>query len=204
MLPSCLAIIYLLFITSILSHTDDHQHHPTRRIHKCSDDHHRIQKGVNLHQIHVPYKNHPYDKTIKPSSATQTNPSNRRRSLLSEAETSPIRVSAYYDPATIENARTAVEIATLKSVIGAIVNYYQETIKVVPVDGTFYMERFCESWWWSGGTEDYVNCRSYDMENNTVYCQYATVPNDHLAEQWLFEYNSNTFQEVLPAGKGNL
>ena len=28
--------------------------------HKCSDDHHNIKKGENLHEFYLPYDNHPY------------------------------------------------------------------------------------------------------------------------------------------------
>ena len=35
------------------------------KVHKCSNDHHKIKKGENLHEIHVPYNNHPYEPALK-------------------------------------------------------------------------------------------------------------------------------------------
>merc|ERR1719464_1190755 len=131
--------------------------------------------------MHVPYHNHPFDKRITDSSADST-PSTRRRTLT-ESETAPIRVSAYYDPDSITNARSASEIHALKSVIGAIVNYYEDTIRVIPVDGTFYMQRRCNQFYYSDycsssdcDRPDLVNCILYNGGSDPYTCQDAVIP----------------------------
>ena len=88
-------------------HDHDHDHSHDHKGHKCSDHHGSIIKGVNLLQQHVAYKNHPYDKSAQYSNESyvegQETDNTQRRRTLSESETSPIRVSAYYDPITIGN-----------------------------------------------------------------------------------------------------
>ena len=162
----------LAFIAISIPWTACHEHseHDAPRIHECANHKRDIIKGVNLHQIHVPYKNHPYDTTISPEDEQQ--PSTRRRGLT-ESQTAPIRVSAYYDPVSVTNARSAAEIHALKAVIGAIVNYYENTVRVIPVDGTFYMKRWCSYFYYS----DYgSNCIQYNGGSSINTCQDATVP----------------------------
>ena len=139
---------------------------------------------------------HPYEHIIS-DDETNIHPNTRRRGL-SESETAPIRISAYYDPDTIES-RNAAEIHALKAVIGAIVNYYENTIRVIPVDGTFYMERFCNSWY---NVDGFQNCILYNNGATEYTCQDATVPDSHFKEQYLYYYPTNYSAQVLPGGTG--
>ena len=182
-------------------HSHDHHHdHSNHRIHECANHKQDIQKGVNLHQIHVPYKNHPYERIITDNIEDEY--SNTRRRALSESETAPIRISAYYDPDTILS-RDASEIHELKAVVGAIVNYYENAIRVVPVDGTFYMERFCNSWYNGGPSGQYENCILFNGGSTINYCQEATVPDSHFREQYIHHYPDNKSAAILQGGAGN-
>ena len=122
-------------------------HEELLHVRKCSDHHHTIIKGENLFQQHVPYKNHPYDKSNHTrthySEGEQTDNIKRRRRALSDSETAPIRVSAYYDPTSITNGLTSTQQEHIEQLVGAIASYYEQFVKVVPIDGTFFIDRRC-------------------------------------------------------------
>lgn len=130
----------------------------------------------------MPYRNHPFERDF--INEIQSQSPNSRRSLLTEAETAPIRISAYYDPDSITLARTDEQISRVKSVIGAVVNYYENAIRVIPIDGTFYMRRFCNAWYDPRSPDYGVNCISYSQSLGAYTCQNAIVPDDHFSEQW--------------------
>ena len=72
------------------------------------------------------YDNHPYQK-----SQNEQNEESRR--LLTESETSSIRISAYYDDSITDGTLDSDDIDFIKQVMSATIRYYQSFIKIIPV-----------------------------------------------------------------------
>lgn len=146
---SAKAVVKLVVLSSILilasSHIESHlqhdhehieQHDRNRhgKIHQCSHDEH--MEGQELKEVFMNYENHPYDATSQHNNA---------RRLITEAESQPIRISAYYDPSSIGpgiNGLTADDVDFIKKVVTATIRYYQSFVQVIPVDGPWYYSRF--------------------------------------------------------------
>eukprot|EP01084_Bolivina_argentea_P165405 287356_1 len=162
--------------------------------HKCSSKHHDIIKGKNLWQMNMQYKNHPYHQIDNSSSTT-----NQHRLLLSQNEVQPIRISAYYDTDSISNnnALTLTQKQYLKSVISAVINYYQSFVSIIPIHNTWFFERQCNSWF----TQPFGNGKSCFDYITIPYCHVVPVPNEHLAEQLLYSTNPDT-ATTIPGGVG--
>eukprot|EP01084_Bolivina_argentea_P253787 426442_1 len=158
-------------------------------VYACSDHHHTIVKGINLFEQFIPYKNHPYAKNTHSSSHTQ---STERRSLLSPNEVSPIRIGAFYDTKTINKLPTT-EQKYLKQLIGAVADYYRQTVSVVPINDAFYFDRQCAK----GSVTNWgTACTSYLQPK----CHGMHIPTDHLSEQ--YQYNHDGIVTILPRGRG--
>ena len=183
-------LISVVYIISVYSH-EHHAHH------ECSNNHQNITKGVNLHQLDIPYKNHPYDKSnqdiesiLNPLFTSQpTEP--QKRSLLSSSNVSPIRISTYYDPTSVTNYLSSDEQAYLKAAIDAAINYYEQAVEVIPVDGSYFFDRTCDTEYNSSSGD--TLCTSY--ASNT-YCQYATVPDDHIGDALEYDISSGTVSTI--------
>eukprot|EP01084_Bolivina_argentea_P165407 287368_1 len=190
-----LALITTICFIAVISHKhNEHQPH-----HECTHDHDTIIRGENLHQFTIPYKNHPYDKTVQnaiknmPNSSTSIN-NKDRRSLLTKAQVQPIRISAYYDPNSITNHLSANDQAYIKSVMNAVINYYTDAISIIPVDGTWFFQRQCYLYYNMNG---YKSCTSYFPPT----CLSANVPDEHIGDALLYDANSET-ASTLPGGVG--
>eukprot|EP01084_Bolivina_argentea_P144858 254053_1 len=201
MASSCLLFFVLLAHLTISDHhIDRHKHSHPGIVHECSNHHQSIIKGVNLHKVHVPYDNHPFSKDRTP--ATPDHETSTRRSMLTQSDTSPIRISAYYDPTSVTSRLSDTYIAKLKASIGAIVGYYEKLIRVVPISDTFYMTRFCNRWY---NTDYGRDCVLYNMGSSIYRCQYADIPDEHRPNQPLFYYDTtdrNTSVSMLKGGPG--
>lgn len=195
-------------------HHGQHHHGEHKPHHECThgEDGH-IKKGENLFEMNMKYKNHPYaakkqeaEDALKsildpvfPSKTSQDNePSQeRRRSLLESSEVQPIRISAYYDPVSIlnNNALNSDDVRHLQDVVGAVIDYYEQMVSVIPVDGNWHYERPCNYFYYQPyGT----NCASY---SDNVMCQDSPVPDEHLADQLLYTVDPAT-ATVVPGGVG--
>ena len=122
-----------------------HLHASKQRFHECVHDQldHKPVKATN-----IPYKNHPYDKSI---------PKNERRKLALLDETYDyIRITPYYDE--IESSLSGSNLTFVKSLVSSSIRYFESFTKVVPIDDTFYLPRRCISWYTVNG---YINCISY-------------------------------------------
>ena len=184
--------------------------------HKCSDDHHKIKKGENLHEFYLPYDNHPYYKppvkimdnfdevpadvkdimdpifrTPQPHQEVLQEP----RSLLTDNDADPIRISVYYDDSSI-NSLSSSNQAHLKKTISAAINYYQNFVQVIPVSGTWFFDR-CSTWWTTNG---YRRCASYQTN---AYCQSSPVPSDHYGDLKLYSSSTQSYS-IIPGGDGML
>ena len=163
-------------------------------IHNHADTHNTVIKGVNLFQQTVPYANHPYDPSSKAYFEGQETDNTQRRRTLSESETSPIRISAYYDPDTITNTLSADQQQHIEELIGAIGSYYEQFVKVIPIDGTYFTDRQCQSYYETPFGE---TCTSYDIAPS---CQGMSIPSDHLAQNVI--YNADGSMTVQEGGVG--
>eukprot|EP01083_Nonionella_stella_P015131 42353_1 len=191
-----MAILILLFIDILwfscicCSNNDDHAHAHGNKMHKCSGHHDNIVKGVNLFQQEIHYNNHPYSPEF---TLTRHNEEQEdRRSLLSQSQVSPIRISAYYDPITINPLRDTQQ-TYIKRLIGAVTEYYAKIVSVVPVDGALFVDRVCLEWW---KTSFGHVCSKYRAST----CLGMDIPSAHLSEQYLFD-NAGS-RSVLPGGSG--
>ena len=173
-----------------------------------------IKKGHNLHQIEVPYNNHPYANAVKktksqvleelknkdiPSELKNImdpiigNNQNKPRSLLTDAEAEPIRITANYD-SSVTSYLSSVNEKYLKETISAAINYLERSTQVIPVSGAFYFDR-CNSWWTSNG---YRKCANYQT---TSYCQNSPVPEEHYGDLKIYTTSGYTYS-TIPGGVG--
>ena len=191
-------ILYLLLFSVIVTTTFAHQHHSHhehnddnenhhhrhRKGHRCSHDHEiEMQQCSASTRNQVNYDNHPYDKTLDLSSIIKQNNQNpnesplskSRRSLLTDAETEPIRISAYYDPVTIStsNGLEQYQIDWIKELVAATINYYEEWVQVIRVSGALTYQA-CTDSFSNLATGDFF-CYVYDTT-----CGPTEVPPEHM------------------------
>lgn len=67
-----------------------------------------------------------------------------------------IRITPYYG--AIESVLSGDDLSFVKSLISASIRYLESFVKVIPIDGTFYLPRQCSSYYLTNG---YINCASY-------------------------------------------
>ena len=138
-------VLHLILFITIIDITTSHSNHDDNH-HHCSHDYHKGECPAPTRND-VNYDNHPYD-TIDLSSILSNSNSNSksgqqsplydgRRSLLTDAETSPIRISAYYDPVTISTSAglTLDQIDYIKQLVGATIDFYESFVQVIPISG---------------------------------------------------------------------
>eukprot|EP01084_Bolivina_argentea_P107897 192866_1 len=179
-----LLILTILFVVKILN---------GHVVHKCAHD--EIYKHHKLTEINVPYENHPYDTTIN-----EINNEHNSRRLLSPSTTSPIRISAYYDPLSISTTYLSTnDIDFIKSLMSATIRYYNKFVNVIPVSGRFYVDR-CLNWWITS-FPGVVNC--YNAAE-TKQCGYVTIPPEHYSDDYIYFYPTNDSAIKIPGGQGIL
>eukprot|EP01084_Bolivina_argentea_P107898 192867_1 len=179
-----LLIFTILFVVKILN---------GHVVHKCAHD--EIYKHHKLTEINVPYENHPYDTTIN-----EINNEHNSRRLLSPSTTSPIRISAYYDPLSISTTYLSTnDIDFIKSLMSATIRYYNKFVNVIPVSGRFYVDR-CLNWWITS-FPGVVNC--YNM-TETKQCGHVTIPPEHYSDDYIYFYPTNDSAIKIPGGQGIL
>ena len=143
----------VLSISTILlgsCHEHEHADH-LGKIHKCEHDKH--VKKEELRQMSMNYHNHPYQKSVEAIHSRNEEIINiqemkdiqeNKRRLLTESETSPIRISAFYDDTVVAGSLTSNNINFIKEVMSATIRYYQSFMRVIPVSGNWYYERYAQ------------------------------------------------------------
>ena len=87
-----------------------------------------------------------------------------------------IRIGAYFDQ--IESVLSGDDLLYVKSLISSSIRYFESFVKVVPIDGTFYLPRLCYQWY---PINNYQNCIQYYYQTCGVgmsfalYFQYSTL-----------------------------
>lgn len=187
----------LLVSTILLASGHEHEHDDhLGKIHKCEHDEH-VRKE-ELRQMFMNYDNHPYQKSIEIPHRNEEiiNIQEDKRRLLTESETSPIRISAYYDD-SVTGTLTSNDIDFIKQVMSATIRYYESFMRVIPVSGNWYNQRPCNSLDIVNG---YQNCKNYTA-NPT--CGQVTIPDDHFGDGYLYDVpRGNYTATYISAGPG--
>ena len=123
---------------------------------------------------------------------------NQRKLLHESNQWSNIRIRPYYDPATINtNILSSDTISYIKSLISASINYLQQFVYIIPISGPLKLNRCQKLWFYNEFT--YSVCTLADYQQPPT-CQYAAIPEDHLAESWY--YDPLTFKSTLYRNAG--
>lgn len=67
-----------------------------------------------------------------------------------------IRITPYFDE--LDSVLSETDAGYIKLLVSAAIRYFESTIKVVPIDGTFYLPRGCQRFSVVNG---YINCFAF-------------------------------------------
>eukprot|EP01083_Nonionella_stella_P112168 329613_1 len=157
------------------------------KMHNCIHD--EISHKVS--QQHVHYKAHPLE-------STHMDPD--KRTLLDATTHEPIRIRPYYDPLLINSYTLSIDkITYIKSLVSTSIHYLEQFVNVIPIHGPLLINR-CQRVF-NHDTFTYGACPLSDYIE-PLKCQYATIPDQHIAESWYYDPLTLKSEPYKPSGTG--
>ena len=145
-------------------------------------------------QQHIKYNNHPLeDDSI-------TNKKNGKRNLLQSTQYKPIRIRPYYDPNTFNILPNDKKIY-IKKLISTSILYLEQFVYVIPIQGPLLINRCQRTWYYDEFTYSVCPLSEY---THPIKCQYATIPDEHMAESWYYDEITKQSTLYKRAGSGML
>eukprot|EP01083_Nonionella_stella_P152346 488187_1 len=132
--------------------------------HNCIHD--KIDHQIS--QQFVQYHNHPLSRKLLQSVSTPH---------------SSIRIRPYYDPILFADVAQD-KLTDIKSLVSSSIHYLEQFVNVIPIHGPLFINRCQRIWHHSQFT--YSACPLSDY-TDPLKCQYATIPDAHIAESWYYD-----------------
>eukprot|EP01083_Nonionella_stella_P192630 711935_1 len=176
----CQFCMVILPIANLLLAHESHD-----KTHNCIHD----DIDHKITQQFIQYTNHPLE----------SNNINTQRKLLSQ-QYAPIRIRPYYDPLLINTHMLSIDkITYIKSLISTSIHYLQQFVKVIPVAEPLLINRCQRVWHYNSFTYNVCPLTDY---TEPLKCQYATIPDTHIAESWYYDPNTFKSYKYKPSGQG--
>jgi len=182
---------FCIVVLSSLCHAHDRS-----KVHNCVHD--KIQKKHSLRSQAVKYLKHPFEQLNAFESINAT----LRRQLVEDADYEPIRISPYYDPATIStsNGLTIDEIAHIEHLVSASIRHFESFLRVIPVEDALFVSPCEYSGYSTGDTFLYSACSSEQVSG--MCGSDASIPAEHLMETWVYDPYTSESTQYNQAGAG--
>ena len=182
--------MFWFLLLSIISNTIfAHKH-----THDCIHD--KIEHNQLIHE-HIEYNDHPFDPN---NNNKNNNNNNNKRNLVQSTQYKPIRIRPYYDPSTFNTLTLSTsKISYIKSLVSAAITYLEKFVSVIPVEGPLLISRCQRIWFYNEFL--YSVCPLSDY-TEPIKCQYATIPDEHMAESWYYDQTTKKSTLYKSAGPG--
>ena len=95
---------------------------------------------------------------------------------------------------------TEQKIHLIKALVSSGIRYFKSILSVIPVDGTFYVDRKCKSTY-TDTNSGQKYCKKFNTDTEPQVCGTTIVPEDHYRNAYRY-FDSNKSTVLVSGGRG--